>query len=251
MPRLIAFTGKAGAGKDTAASKLIEAGFVRVAFADPLKEMLAAMLNVSRDKLEDRTYKDAPLSALGIEKTPRQLLQTLGTDWGRKLVDDGLWVNLAKGRVTGALKAGHDVVITDCRFGNEAGIVRSLGGLVVRIQRAVTAAVPAHESENGVDNALCDIVINNNNSTAEDFAEKVAAILGVKVSKPHMTEYFPMTKHMEQMMQNRPGDIVVRRAVDMHDKPPAPTSRYPQELIDAAGEIDRQAAVGIRFADGP
>jgi len=94
--RLIGLTGPAGSGKDTVARLLCEQhGFVQMAFADPLRAMLKAGLGLTDEELHRRDLKEAPLEWLG--KSPRQLLQTLGTEWGRQHVHPHLWLELAPG----------------------------------------------------------------------------------------------------------------------------------------------------------
>lgn len=159
--RLIAFTGYAGAGKDAAAATLVGIGYRRVAFADPLKQMLAAMLDVPRERLEDRAFKDSPVPGLG--KTPRELLQTLGTEWGRAHVAEDLWVRLAMQRA-----AQHAlVVMPDCRFPNEARAVRAAGGVVVHVVRPGVGPVNSHLSDAGLPPELIDRVLLNAGSLAE------------------------------------------------------------------------------------
>ena len=81
---LIGLAGAARSGKSTAAAELAaQHGFIHYAFAQPLKAMLAEGLNLSAAQLEG-AEKEAPLPWLG--KSPRELLQTLGSEWGRKLV---------------------------------------------------------------------------------------------------------------------------------------------------------------------
>jgi len=94
--RLIGLTGPAGSGKDTVARLLCEQhGFVQIAFADPLRAMLKAGLGLTDEHFNNREDKEAPLEWLG--KSPRQLLQTLGTEWGRRQVHPHLWLELAPG----------------------------------------------------------------------------------------------------------------------------------------------------------
>ena len=59
MPTIVAFCGKAGAGKDTAAQVLCDhLGFERLAFADPLKEALAIIANEPVQNFHDPVLKE-------------------------------------------------------------------------------------------------------------------------------------------------------------------------------------------------
>jgi hypothetical protein len=177
-PILVALTGPAGSGKDTAAELLSERhGFERYAFADPIKDMLTALLvgaGLDYAYLFERRLKELPIPYIG--HSGRRLMQTLGTEWGRA-IDPDLWVNLA------ALQLGlhdlprsapiHDrIVITDLRFPNEAEWVRRMGGLVVRVVRDVPA-IAAHESEAHTRDMRADHEILNTGTLA-DLADQVA-----------------------------------------------------------------------------
>lgn len=151
--RLIGLTGPAGSGKDTVARLLCEQhGFVQIAFADPLRAMLKAGLGLTDEELHRRDLKEAPLEWLG--KSPRQLLQTLGTEWGRRQVHPHLWLELAARRIA-QIKASSPclhiagIVVSDVRFDNEADFIRAQGGQVWHLHRDV-APVAEHASESGV-----------------------------------------------------------------------------------------------------
>ena len=147
MARLIGFTGAAGAGKDTAGMILAEQyGYHLFAFADPLYDALIAMTQYSEDRFRDRHLKEVEIPSLGV--SPRKLLQTLGTEWGRDTIDKDWWVKLARSRVRQRMQCGYDVVVTDVRFQNEVDMVREFEGTLIRIEREGTAAVRPHVSEN-------------------------------------------------------------------------------------------------------
>lgn len=159
--RLIGLTGKARSGKDTVA------GFLpgcRISFAAPLKRGLKTMLRLDEEHVNG-SLKEVELDWLG--KSPRQLLQTLGTDWGRNLVHQDLWLLLAKRDIESMLALNIDVIVTDVRFDNEAELIRSLGGQVWHIVRPDAQAVNAHASEAGVTWRIDDISIYNNGTLEE------------------------------------------------------------------------------------
>lgn len=66
------------------------------------------------------------LRAYGAALTPRQILQQMGTDWGRALWPD-VWVHAA---VRAARETPGPVVFDDCRFANEAQAIHAAGGRV-------------------------------------------------------------------------------------------------------------------------
>lgn len=155
MTRLIALTGPAGSGKSTAAAALAEQGWTRTRFAAPLKAMLAALyaeagLDAKAVALRiEGGLKEAPCPILA-GRTPRHAMQTLGTEWGREMIAPALWVRLWERRARALLDAGVRMVVEDVRFDDEADAVRSLGGLVVALERPRLAWSGAHVSEAGV-----------------------------------------------------------------------------------------------------
>jgi len=176
---LIALCGAAGSGKNTVADRLVkEHGFYHLAFADPLYEMVSIVTGLSREDLEDREVKETPIDWLG--KSPRQLLQSLGTEWGRNTVHDQIWVRAAFSRVADLEAAGRDVVITDVRFDNEAVAAKAAGGVVWRVVRRggprLTEGAAAHSSEAGVPDTLVDAEIANS-GTIPDLHAAISRLL--------------------------------------------------------------------------
>jgi hypothetical protein len=129
---LIGFTGFAGSGKTTCAKLLEEQGFIRLRFASSLKSMLAAV-GFTPEQL-DGDAKNTPLPTW-CNHTPRYIMQTLGTEWGRKLIGEDLWANLFIAKAKKLLSKGQKVVVDDVRFLNEANAIRELGGTIHRIIR--------------------------------------------------------------------------------------------------------------------
>ena len=169
--RIIGFTGPAGAGKDLAAS-MVPVGH-RIAFADPLYQGLSVMLGIPEAVLRDRSGKERPLA--GFVASPRQLLQTLGTEWGRMCVGRDVWLRVAFWRWEQAAAAGAAVIVVpDVRFENEARMIRGQGGEVWMIHRPGVEPVAAHESEAGLPLRLIDRLIVND-GTADQLRERVEA----------------------------------------------------------------------------
>ena len=133
MPRIIALSGLAQAGKSTVASFLEEIGFIRVRFAGPLKGMLRSLGLTNRHIEGD--LKEVPCDLL-CGKTPRWVMQRLGTEFGRDMVGEDLWTNAWTESVLAALDQGaQGVVAEDCRFINEVAAVQRLGGQLWRVER--------------------------------------------------------------------------------------------------------------------
>lgn len=156
-PDLVALTGQAGAGKSTAASYLIERhGYTLVKFAGPLKDMCRA-LGLTEAEIEG-DLKEVPAAKL-CGRTPRHAMQTLGTQWGRDCLGPDFWAGMWKARAEAVIEAGGRVVVDDCRFPNEASLIRQMGGDIFKISGRGGIA-GSHESERGT-GSIADVVIEN------------------------------------------------------------------------------------------
>lgn len=168
-PLLIGLTGRARSGKSTAAEHLVGTYLLEhYAFADPLRDGLMAIFNLDPSDFEgDR--KEQPLAWL--DRSPRQLMQSMGTEWARNTVHPDVWVKLAEQNLdymTKALGAVLGFVVSDVRFENEAELIRRRGGTIVHISRADAQAVNPHVSEAGVAGNKDDLLMLNN-GTVEEF----------------------------------------------------------------------------------
>ena len=153
-PKLIALCSPVmGSGKSEVASRLVtHHGFQLVKFAGPLKDMGDALFKSMGYSLLDRAlllegcHKETPLQGLpGV--TPRHIMQTLGTEWGRDTIAKDLWVQVAMGHVRHHLRNGTPVVLDDMRFLNEMAAVVLEGGVPVRVLRPDMSGYAAHASE--------------------------------------------------------------------------------------------------------
>lgn len=174
-PPVIGVAGLARSGKDTVADFIVSyVGGYRYAFAEPIKAMLRHV-GIDMDHPYWASRKEDRIPAVG--KSPREMMQTLGTDWGRELVNPKLWVTLANQKL---LTYGPGMVISDVRFDNEAEWIRSLGGLVIHVHRDINDfKIAEHSSENGVIVLDTDVTILNS-GTLEDLQEKTKLIFDVK-----------------------------------------------------------------------
>jgi len=162
-PILIGLTGPAGCGKDTFAKGM--PAFHRYALAGPIKRGISEMFSLSEEFWTDRKLKEAPLPWLG--KSPRQLAQTLGTEWGREMVDPDLWLKLMQQRWAMVSTSPCPwMVVTDVRFDNEALTILEMGGEVWSIERPDLPPVAGHSSEKGVRAGLLTGVIHNTKDIA-------------------------------------------------------------------------------------
>ena len=173
MPRIIALSGLAQAGKSTVASFMEEIGFVRVRFAGPLKGMLRSLGLTERHIEGD--LKEAPCDLL-CGKTPRQAMQELGTGWGRDLIGEDLWTNVWTESVLAAIAEGaRGVVAEDCRFISEVAAVQRLDGQIWRVDRPGLVA-GGHISENALTGFTPYLAIQNDGSMDQLRAATMGAL---------------------------------------------------------------------------
>ena len=175
---LIGLTGPARCGKSTAQTIIADRfGLARINFADPLKDGLGAMLGLNERHLAGE-LKEAPLPWLG--KSPRELMQTLGTEWGRELVANDLWVRVARQRLALMEDTEGDAfqgaVFSDVRFPQEADFIRRHGGTVIHLYRTGNADVRPHISEAGIALHKHDQLITNGGDLDELNARLTIAV---------------------------------------------------------------------------
>jgi hypothetical protein len=150
--RILVLSGKAGAGKTEAAVYLQRVhGFSEIAFADRLKDCVAALFGCSVLDLYDGDFKEQPIPGFP-DWTWRKALQVIGTDLFRNQFDPEIWVKILVRTI--ALGDGNwDWVVSDARFGNEAAAIKkafpAAKVLSLRIVRPglKAAGIAGHESE--------------------------------------------------------------------------------------------------------
>lgn len=192
--KIVGITGKAGAGKDTAAAFLIENyGFQRIAFGDALKEAAVALdplVSIGdtaathegiSETLAVRLSELVELNGMDEAKQlpdVRRLLQRLGTEVGRELWGENFWVERAVAKID---PEAPGVVFTDVRFINEAhAVAHGLGGLLVEIQRPdrveLAEGTAIHASEIIDFETHWQLV---NDKTPDDLGIALAEVLGL------------------------------------------------------------------------
>jgi len=206
---IVGISGPAGAGKDTAANYLFRThGFRKIAFALPLKRMAKIAFGFTHAQLfgDEKETPDERFPFAGSclrcgaicaatafpsrlicsrcqraypsHLTPRLVLQTLGTDWGRRLYDD-VWVDAVMRVID--FEVQSDWVISDVRFTNEMAAIRARQGLCLRIKRGPVrhdhpsetelAALPDSEFDSVIDNRGS---IEELNQALDDWIEEMA-----------------------------------------------------------------------------
>lgn len=129
---LIGLVGPAGSGKDTVAGLLVEShGFRRVAFADALKEFVAAIDPAWR--IAVNCFEGGVNAAKRHVPGIRERLIEVG-DAARTHIKSGIWVDAVADLVEG-LPASVSVVVSDVRRQNEAEWLLDEGGLLIAVRR--------------------------------------------------------------------------------------------------------------------
>lgn len=168
----------AQSGKSTVAQHLAsQHGFARHSFALPLKRMVIELMTqagLSEQQIGHamEAGKEEPLpQPIGVSF--RYLCQTLGTDWGRKLVNNELWVGLSINKALAEDRATFE----DMRFPNEFAAILAAGGEVWKVVRPGAERINGHPSEGLLDGFEFDRVLVNSGSV-EDLRRAVTEALG-------------------------------------------------------------------------
>jgi hypothetical protein len=173
---IIGLCGLAGSGKDEVSAILSrEHRFAAISFAGPIYKAVSEITGLSPQELKDRDLKESPIPWLG--KSPRELLQTLGTEWGRETISQDIWITIALRRARQYEGSSWNVAITDVRFDNEAEAIIAAGGQVWRVERpgaGLSGDAAGHVSEAGVAERLVSRVIWNGGDL-DDLEEAVNA----------------------------------------------------------------------------
>lgn len=172
---IIGLSGKAQAGKDTVAAILVEDyGFTRLAFADVIKAavyVLDPIISLSGLRLQHLVDTNGWEAAKQFPEV-RRLLQVFGSEVGRDLIDEQIWIELTMN----GIKSNGNFVISDVRFRNEAEEIKYQGGQVWRITRAINSTIDFHRSETELDSWNFDQYIPNNGSV-EDLRNEVKEVM--------------------------------------------------------------------------
>lgn len=166
---IIGLVGSAGSGKDTLANYLInQYNFQKYSFASSLKDAIASIFNWDRNLLEgdteiSRKFRETKDDFWKI--SPREAMQTIGTDLFRNHFDPDIWVK----SLILKIKDQKNIVISDCRFENEVKALKNIGAIIIKIERDDNIKKDIHISESlNISENLIDFKIQNKNSK-EDF----------------------------------------------------------------------------------
>lgn len=199
---IVGLTGRAGAGKDSAADIITSnVDAARFAFATRLKQEAAAAFRIDERIFDRRDIKELPIRQLALARCtepafvayagrelgmlgplkPRTIMQVWG-DW-RRGQDRDYFVRPAYEGRRHALATGRAVmVVTDVRFANEAQWVADHGGVLWKIERAGLPPVSSHQSEWSIRELRADAVIRNDGGM-DDLRRAAVDLLGVTLAR--------------------------------------------------------------------
>lgn len=154
---IIGITGKAGAGKDSIADRLVaKHGFTRDSLAAPLKRCVQDMFQVSETWMNNRVLRERDLPDWP-GWSVRKLLQFVGTDLFRAHISPDIWVKLLCHRIACRAHLGEHFVITDVRFDNEDEYLRKEFGSDYQLWyvsrpgfEGAPSGIAGHPSEAGI-----------------------------------------------------------------------------------------------------
>lgn len=183
-PILVGFSGRLRSGKDTAAQVLIRGGFHHGSFARAIYDFMYALnpaVAITDDPADGWRRLAELVDEIGWEDAKdhypevRALLQRAGTEAGRNVLGEHVWVEAAMRN----LPQGADVAFTDCRFPNEGDAIRVYGGIVIRVERpSLPEPGPdAHPSETAMDGYDFDATVVNDGTVTDLHTQVLSAVL--------------------------------------------------------------------------
>ena len=187
---IIGLCGAQGAGKDTVGGILeSKHGFVKLAFASAIKDILSALFSWPRDMLEgltkeSREWRETPnkywSDKLAIpDFSPRRAMQIVGTDLFRNQLNKDIWINIIENKIMMLRESNINIniVITDCRFANEFDMIRKFSDarIIKIVKDTHVEMAPAHSSENDWTNVEAEIL--QNNGSIEDLELAIEKII--------------------------------------------------------------------------
>lgn len=138
---IIGILGFAGSGKGAVSDLLVrDHNFTKVSFADAVKDSVATVFGWPRELLEGDTNESRAFrekkdewwsKKFGYDVTPRHMLQLMGTEAGRSVFHEDIWVHVAAKRCENV----ENIVLPDTRFPNEIDFIRNAGGFIIRVVR--------------------------------------------------------------------------------------------------------------------
>ena len=149
----VALYGPQGVGKTSIATAMTMDSTVptdkrwkRRALAQPIRDMLSHIVPDANTTI-GKVKESAPKELQG--KTIRRALQTLGTEWGRDMIGQDIWLDVM---VRWAYESNTKrVVVDDLRMQNEYDFFKKRGGLIIQIERPSIESTSSDQHKSEVD----------------------------------------------------------------------------------------------------
>ena len=140
--KIIGLVGLIGSGKNACAEYLVNCyGFNKESFASGVKDAVAVIFGWPRsmlegDTIQSRAWREQPdaywSKKFAREFSPREALQLMGTEAGRNVFHQDLWIHSLMRRME---RDDGNYVISDVRFPNEIKAIKEAGGINIRVVR--------------------------------------------------------------------------------------------------------------------
>lgn len=182
---MIGLLGKKFSGKSTVADMMKYWGYKEVSHADSLKNACIHLFNLTSDQV----YKNKDIIDPRWEKTPRQLLQIVGTDLLRQKLPYFGINDIFIRTMHYKMQSEYGLfVVSDCRFQDEVDSIKKSGGKIIKIVRNVpkkyeyscyehTVWNDDHISETGIDSIVGVDYVIDNDGTLEQLRKKIDDII--------------------------------------------------------------------------
>lgn len=181
--KIIGITGKKYSGKDTLGNFFVNNyGYIRLAFADPLKEAVKCIFGLDDEQLYGNKKEEID-EFWG--KNPRQILQFVGTDLFRNHtnelipnIEKNIWTLVIKRKIINELNKNPNAkfIITDTRFPNEINLIKEFGGIIIKLKRTNIINNDNHESESLIDELDFNYEFQNNDTKEKLFENVISSI---------------------------------------------------------------------------
>lgn len=191
---VIGLCGKMGVGKDYIATNYIipiieqqlKQRCLQLSFADQIKANVMSKNGVAYDDVYVRKTDET-----------RRLLQQEGTENGRNILGEDVWITYFDCwcKILGG-RGVDNFIVCDVRFRNEVNYIRSKNGIVIKVRaptrnnnrlmqeskgdQRIYDRIKNHESEcdlDGLPDSAFDIVVNNDSGLDELEVEKISRLL--------------------------------------------------------------------------
>lgn len=136
-----------------------------VLFAVPdFIEILVENFNSPHEIVDRTDGLETPLLVAELYISPRKLLEFVGTEFGRNMLGENVWLDLVKAQ--GAKNPDSILIVTDVRFPNEVRVIDYLVEIIAPDNKFRIEST--HASAAGIPSRLRnDLIINNQNGLSE------------------------------------------------------------------------------------